>query len=63
MPLDPSPLPRPAQGVLHTPGQYTCVMAMQFQKWPTKIGFDWPFYPSNNYSLYCTLLNYMEFLN
>ena len=30
-------------------------MATQFQKWPIKFTFDWPFYPSNNFPLYCTL--------
>jgi len=35
-------------------------MTMQFQKWPTKFGFDWPFCPSNNFSLYCTLVSYLE---
>ena len=33
-------------------------MTMQFQKWPTKFGFDWPFCPSSNFSLYCTLLGW-----
>ena len=26
-------------------------MTMQFQKWPIKFGFDWPFCPSNKFSL------------
>jgi len=36
--------------------QHLYLMAMQFQKWPTKFDFDWPFCPSNNFSLYCTLI-------
>ena len=33
------------------------LMAMQFQIWPIKFTFDWPFCQSNNFSLYCTLLS------
>jgi len=40
---------------LHTRIAHLYVMAMQFQKQPTKFGFDWPFCPSNNFSLHCTL--------
>ena len=31
------------------------LMAMQFYIWPIKFTFDWPFCPSNNLPLYCTL--------
>jgi len=43
------------QCALHTSMQYLCLMTMQFQKWPTKFDFDWPFRSSINFSLYCTL--------
>jgi len=39
----------------HTRIQHLCLTTMQFQKWPTKFGFYWPFRPNNNFSLYCTL--------
>jgi len=36
---------------LHTRIQQLCLMTMQFKKWPTKFGFDWPFCPNNNFSI------------
>ena len=48
----------PWKACANTRIQHLCLMTMQFQKWPTKFGFDWPFRPSNNFSLYCTLLQY-----
>ena len=40
----------------HTGIVHHYLMAMQFQKWPIEFTFDWPFCPSNNFPLYCTLL-------
>jgi len=45
--------PDPLEGLYFAlrKGQYTYVMAMQFQKILIKIDFDWPFCPSNNFQL------------
>ena len=40
---------------------WLCVMTMQFQKWPTKFGFDWPLCPSNNFFFFCTLFMFFEY--
>ena len=46
----------------HTRIVHLYLMAMQFQKWPIKFTFDWPFCPSNNFPLYCTLLSNCHFV-
>ena len=45
----------------HTRIVHLYLMAMQFQKWPIKFIFDWPFCPSNNFPLYCTLMVLLSF--
>ena len=55
-----APRPPPRRLVLHIPGcaLHTRMMGMQFQKRPIKFTFDWPFCRSNNFPLYCTLLQW-----
>ena len=45
----------------HTRIVHLYLMAMQFQKRPIKFTFDWPFRPSNNFPLYCTLTHIPTF--